>query len=226
MTIQEFHIAFDLELDKTLDFELPYISPEQKDYWLNKAQDRFIKSRIFGTNALGKAFEESEKRVDDLRTIVTRPSPLTSVLSITNVYTTDLPDDYQYLLRHQCSVVSSKYGTKVLKGIQTKQDEIDMYIEDPFWGPAPEEPLYYLLGNTIVYETLGLFTVQDSIITYIRIPAVIQYGTQYTDPTTDIDCELPVHTHHEIVDLAIAMVLENIESQRYQTNLNELTKTE
>lgn len=226
MTIQEFHIAFDLEIDKTLDFELPYMSPEQKDYWLNKAQDRFIKSRIFGTNILGKAFEESEKRVDDLRTIVTRPSPITSTVSTSDVYVTSLPDDYQYLLRHQCTVLSDKYGSKILKGIQTKQDQIDMYIEDPFWGPAPEEPLYYLLGNNIVYETLGLFTIESSTITYIRIPAVIQYGGQYLNPIEDIDCELPVHTHHEIVDIAVAMVLENIESQRYQTNLNELTKTE
>lgn len=226
MTIQEFHIGFDLEIDKTLDFELPYMSPEQKDYWLNKAQNRFISQRTFGTNPLGKAFEENEKRIDDLRTIVTRPTPISAVLSTTNVYTVSLPNDYQYLLRHQCTITSTKYGTKTLKGIQTKQDEIDMYIEDPFWGPSPLEPLYYLLGNNLVYETVGLFTVSNATITYIRIPVRIQYGTQYINPTTDINCELPVHTHQEILDIAISMVLENIESQRYQTNLNELTKTE
>ena len=45
MTVQEFHIAIGLEVDKTLDFEYPYMSPEQIDYWLNKAQDRFVKQR-------------------------------------------------------------------------------------------------------------------------------------------------------------------------------------
>jgi hypothetical protein len=226
MTIQEFHIAFNLEIDKTADFELPYMSPEQIDYWLNKAQNRFVSSRAFGTNPLGKAFEENEKRIDDLRTIVERPSAIAAVLLEDNVYIVSLPDDYQYLMRHQCTVISDKYGSKLLKGIQTKQDQIDIYIEDPFWGPSPEEPLYYLLGNNIVYETLGLFTIQDARITYIRIPVKLQYGSQYIDPTDDITCELPVHTHQEIVDIAVSMVLENIESQRYQTNLNELTKTE
>lgn len=226
MTIQEFHNNFNIEVDKTLDFELPYMLPEQIDYWLNKAQDRFIKSRAYPSNPGTKGFEETEKRIDDLRTIVVRTTPISASTSVTNVYTVNLPDDYQYLVRHQCNVVSSKYGTKLLKGIQTKQDEIDEFIKDPFWGPSPEEPLYYIIGNNIVYETLGLFTIQDAIISYIRLPAILQYGSQYIDPTTDIDCELPVHTHYEILDLAVSMVLENIESQRYQTNLNELTKTE
>lgn len=225
MTVQDFHIAIDIELDKTLDFDYPYILPEQKDYWLNKAQDRFVKQRAFGNNRTGKSFEEDEKRIDDLRTIVIRSSAL-SATTLGTDYIVNLPEDYLYLFRHKCTTNSSKYGTNIVSGVQTTQDEINIFQQDPFWQPVALEPLYYLIGNTIVYETTGNFSVVSANITYINIYNRIQYGTIYISPTTDIQCELPIHTHQEIVDIAIAMMLENIESQRYQSNLNELTKSE
>lgn len=226
MTIQEFHIGFDIELDKTLDFEYPYIMPEKKDYWLNKAQERFIKSRAFGNNLFRTSFEESEKRMDDLRIIVVTPSAISTTNTGNNFYTT-LPDDYLYLFRHRCNTINSSCEEpQLVAGIQATHDEMNILNKDPFWEPIPEEPLYYLEGNRIVYETDGTFTVQSSLITYIRKYAKMQYGSQYISPIADINCELAEHTHHEILDMAVSMVLENIESQRYQTNLSELTKME
>ncbi len=225
MTVQEFHIAFDIELDKTLDFDYPYITPEQKDYWLNKGQDRFIKQRAFGNNLTKRSFEENEKRIDDLRTIVKPSIPLTAT-HVGTEYSITLPNDYLFLFRHRVKTNSSKYGDQIVSGIQTKQDQINIFLIDPFWQPIPIEPLYYVLGNSIIYETQGAFTVTESYITYIKKYARIQYGTIYSSPITDIQCELPIHTHQEILDITISMMLENIESQRYQTNLNELTKSE
>lgn len=226
MTIQEFHIGFDIELDKTLDFEYPYISPEKKDYWLNKAQERFIKSRAFGNNLFRTSFEESEKRIDDLRIIVKTSSPINTT-NIGNNFFTALPEDYLYLFRHRCNIIKTDCETpQLVAGIQATNDEINILLKDPFWEPIPDEPLFYIEGSSLVYETEGNFTVQSSILTYIRKYAQMQYGSQYISPIADVDCELADHTHHEILDIAIAMVLENIESPRYQTNLNELTKIE
>lgn len=226
MTIQEFHINFDIELDKTLDFEYPYILPEKKDYWLNKAQERFIKSRAFGNNLFKTSFDESEKRMDDLRVIVKTSDPI-DTSNVGNNFYTELPEDYLYLFRHQCFTITEDCSTpQLVAGIQATNDEMNILLKDPFWEPVSDEPLYYLLGNDIVYETNGDFTVQSSILTYIRKYAQMQYGTQYISPTTDVNCELAEHTHQEILDIAISMILENIESPRYQTNLNELTKIE
>lgn len=228
MTVQEFHNNFDIEVDKTLDFQLPYMLPEQKDYWLNKAQDRFVKSRAFGNNIFRTGFEQTEKRIDDLRMITKQSTPITPSLSGTT-YSSTLPNDYLYLMRHQCYTTNTECTTPMLvSGVQTTQDDMNILLRDPFWSPIAYDPLYYLLGNSIVYEMDGddTFTIVSTIITYIRIYSRIQYGTQYISPTADINCELAVHTHQEILDIAVAMVLENIESQRYQTNLNEITKTE
>ncbi len=226
MTIQEFHTAIDIEVDKSLDFEYPYLLPETKDYWLNKAQERFIKSRAFGNNVFRTSFEETEKRIDDLRTIVKIGTAITPT-SVGTIYSSALPNDYLYLVRHQCYTTYSGCSTPdLVSGIQVKNDELNILLKDPFWEPVPTEPLYYVLGNSIVYETQGSFVVTSTLLTYIKTYTKFRYGTQYISVTTDTNTELPVHTHQEIVDIAVNMLLENIESSRYQTNLNELTKIE
>jgi len=225
MTVEKFHIAFDIELDKTLDFEYPYISPEQKDYWLNKAQDRFVKQRAFGNNLFRTTFEETEKRIDDLRTIVKKQQVGPSLSG--QIYTSQLPSDYLYLVRHQCTTSSPLCGIKVVGGLQVKNDDINNRKKNPFEKPTNEEPLYYIEGNNIIYEMVDdSFTITNTNITYIKKPTPITNGTEYIVPEAVSQCELPEHTHNEILDIAISMVLENIESQRYQTNANELTKTE
>jgi len=220
MTIQDFHNNFNIEVDKTLDFEYPYMLPEQIDYWLNKAQDRFIKERLYPKDPRAKGFEETQKRIEDLRTIVKPSGAITPVTSGTN-YVTTLPNDYLYLVRHRCTT-SSTCGVKNVGGILTKEEFLNQMIKDPFWKPTAEEPLYYFIGNTIVYETLGNFLITQTNITYVKDPLRLQLGSQYTTVTSDVGCELPEQSHQEILDIAVSMVLENIESQRYQTNLNEL----
>ena len=54
---------------------------------------------------------------------------------------------------------------------------------------------------------------------YIRIPTEISLSSTQ-------DCELADHTHQEIVDLTVKHLLEATESQRYQTNVNEISQTE
>jgi hypothetical protein len=70
MTISEAHIAFKLELDKTSSLELPAYESEEIDFWLNNAQRKFVKTRYSGINVKGESFEQSQKRIDDLRTLV------------------------------------------------------------------------------------------------------------------------------------------------------------
>ncbi len=225
MTIQEFHINFNIELDKTLDFEYPYIQPEQIDYWLNKAQDRFIKERLYPQNPARKGFEESQKRIDDLKSLVKKSTTITPS-AVGTIYTSSLPNDYLHLTRHRCTTNDTNCGSKEVGGILVQHDDINILLKDPFWKPTHDEPLYYIESTGIVYETTGAFTVTATNLTYIKVPAKVRYGTAYSTPTTDVQSELDPNVHGEVLDIAISMVLENIESQRYQTNLNELSKTE
>ena len=224
MTVQEFHIAIGLEVDKTLDFEYPYMSPEQIDYWLNKAQDRFVKQRASGNNLKKEGFEVTQKRIDDLRTVL-KDSTIVPVQSGT-IFKSALPADYRWLIRHTCDTGNTVCSTSTVGGQEIQQDDLNELKINPFWSPSKVEPLYYLFNNDIVYETDGNFTVTSTKVYYIKKYNKIQYGTQYVTPLPDIQCELPEFVHEEIVDIARDMILENIESQRYQTSQVDLTKSE
>lgn len=224
MTIQDFHINLDIEVDKTLDYEYPYISAEQKDYWLNKAQNEVISDVLVPDDQRVKSFEETQDKLEDIRTLIKESGTL-SPATIGTTYVTTLPADYMYRLRHRCDTASS-CGTKNVGGIFTKQLYINNMLKDPFWRPSADEPIYYMIGNTIKYETLGAFAVTGTQLTYIKQPVKMRLGTEYINPTSNIECELPEYAHNKVLARAVSMILENIESQRYQTNLNELNKIE
>ena len=224
MTVQEFHIAIGLEIDKTLDFEYPYMSPEQIDYWLNKAQDRFVKQRASGNNLKKEGFETTQQRIDDLRTVL-NDSTIIPAQSGT-IYRSALPVDYRWLIRHTCNTQTTLCGTHTVGGREIQQDDINELKINPFWSPSKEEPLYYFFNNNIVYETDGNFTVTSTHLYYIKKYNKMQYGSQYVVPAPDVTSELPEFVHGEIVDIARDMILENIESQRYQTSQVDLTKSE
>lgn len=227
MTIEEFHINFDIELDKTLDFEYPYISPEQKDYWLNKAQDEIIYNCISPYNSKERSFEETGDKLEDIRTLIIE-SPVINTYTNDqgNTYITNLPNNYLYRLRHTCNTYNDVCKLKKVGGVYTKQLYINNVLEDPFWTPSVSQPIYYIVGNTIKYPTKGEFIVSGTYLTYVKIPNSMKLGSKYIDPTDNIECELPKYAHIKVLAKAVSMVLENIESQRYQTNLNELNKIE
>ena len=71
MTIQEMHIAVNLGVQKIASFQVDNLLPQEIDHHLNVSMDRFIKQRYssFG-NKYGTGFEQSQKRIDDLRNLV------------------------------------------------------------------------------------------------------------------------------------------------------------
>lgn len=71
MTISDMHINLKLELDKTDALDSVGFETEELDYWLNSAIRSFVRTRYKGSSsARGEAFEQNQKRIDDLRTLV------------------------------------------------------------------------------------------------------------------------------------------------------------
>lgn len=71
MTIQEMHIAVNLGVQKIASFQADNLLPQEIDHELNNAMERFIKTRYstYG-NKYQRGFEQSQKRIDDLRNLV------------------------------------------------------------------------------------------------------------------------------------------------------------
>lgn len=65
---------------------------------LNEAIDLFWKTRYSGLNTKQEGFEQSQKRIDDLRTLIRNKKYTTEIINNNPKYTVELPEDYTILL--------------------------------------------------------------------------------------------------------------------------------
>ena len=103
------HLAIQQGVDKINSLQADMLLPEEIDIELNKTQDRFINTKYGINNKYGKGFEESQKRIDDLRTLVVEYS---NTVSYKEQYATKiwvdtfrLPIDYLYLVSQRSEVL-------------------------------------------------------------------------------------------------------------------------
>lgn len=235
--VSQLVLSYKLKLDKVDSSAYPDIQEPEIKYWLDEGADRFTKQRYERNNTKRKGFEESQKRTDDLRVavktetvIANAPNPNPS-----SIFTLQLPDDYRYLVKIRLTVQYDCNGqelTEVVTPKQVEQDDIHTLLQDPFNRPSVERPLFIMEGNEIIVYTGGVSTVVNADITYINLFYKLQPGRLNWDGSTDhyantdeYDALAP-DTHSEIVDIAVKLTLENIESQRYQSNSIETTQQE
>ena len=108
-----------------------------------------------------------------------------------------------------------------------QHDDILYMMDDPFNKSWYKEPSYTIEGNCIDIYTDNEFVVPSVTIKYIRKPLEISLTNGLPFPTLNgTGCELPVHTHHEIVEMAIKSILEGIQDPRYQTQSMETLESE
>ena len=80
-------------------------------------------------------------------------------------------------------------------------------------------PLTTIRGEYIDIYTSDIFIIDKVKITYIRKPKNISLSL-------GIGCELPDHTHQEIVDMTVSSILEGITDPRYKSHQLEVSKNE
>lgn len=113
MTVNEMHIAVNLGVQKLASFQVDNLLPEEIDHELNLAQLRFVKQRFNArSNRQGKGFEQSQKRIDDLKSIIVEHQDNTKYYG--EVYTSKyspvyvdrytLPLDYLFLVSVRAQV--------------------------------------------------------------------------------------------------------------------------
>lgn len=237
MTIQEMHYQFKIGLDKVDSLSSPNFIPEEIDIFLNNAQEQFISQRAFSNNPKKEGLEETQKRVDDLKNIISNYNTTTFTTTVDNkpngVFVA-LPSDYRHAIQEEATVsytdCNSTTQTEQAEIIPINHDEYNRIIRDPF--KKPDKEIIYRLGfEPAASERFEIIsgpstTLTTYVLRYIRNPQQLRYGTQYQTPTTDLDCELSLHTHREIVALAVKNALEDIESQRWQSSKIELNDIE
>lgn len=230
MNITQMHLAFRLQVDKSGNLELPSFEPEEIDFWLNTAISRFVKTRFTGSDK-NLSFEEHLKRTEDLKTLVVEETinPTGGTIK-PNSFIADLSGltTKWFILGEEVEIVFTKLGTSgsSYKRQGVTKCTVDTYrtnIDDPYSEHIlhyeEAKPLRLVYQNTIELITDGNYTISHYYIRYLRRPIAVSL-------TGNTSCDLPEHTHDEIIALATSMVLENIEQPRYQSQLNELNKVE
>ena len=240
MTVEEMQYDFKIKFNKLdsndyRDFQVPEI-----DWLLNEAQEVFLKQRYGINNTTQKGFEGSQKRIDDLRNLVMKNislSPVTQVVLDPVSYAGTLPPDYIFAIRVQAVVTKTSCGDKTLVCKPIQHDDLSNCLLDPNYNPSyewGEMPVVYGTlsdsladANRIFGYTDGSFTVTSFILDYLREPKRIAFpggvpGNVYNLPNglpvglPNQNCELPEHTHREIVDIATLIAAGDINHPGYQ----------
>jgi hypothetical protein len=221
MTINELHTMVKVELDKTSSLELPSFTQEEIDYWINRAINLEVKDLYDLYITSGKSKQVLNRIQDDL-------FPLFDTATI--VYASgSLPSDYLYLINVNATVNKVlEDGTSVTDKTVSCDiiNEVDAnkYITTPTNNPYFDNPKYIIsrvFGSNIIKDAFTT-VLTNVIIYYIKIPTKVEdvtpnRDTEYTD--------LPEHMHYKIASRTALLMLENIESNRFQTDI-ELVKNE
>ena len=227
MNIARMHTEFMVGYDKVDDLSYPDLRPEERDLFINKAIESIVKQRYSGNNARKESVEETQKRRDDLRNITSNYRTTTFINNTNNKENgvfVDLPKDYWFALEEEAVIShvdchnNSTTSRVLIKPVT--HDRYNRIKHDPFNKPNKIEVIslpYEDFRNEIIVDNDS--SVEEYFLRYLRKPAEVSF-------IDDIDCDLSEHLHREIVDYAVNLAIENIESPRFQTQGSELYRNE
>ena len=203
--------------------------------FINEAIDKFYKTRYSGINSKSEGFEQSQKRIDDLRSLV-KTEEYSAITNTDNQYEVELPKDYVMLLGDTAGIQPiDDYNDPCWKRdyIIKRNDTIEATVEtiDRQLGNSLSEhrlkyctarPLRLIQGNKIYLYTDGKYKVSEYTITYLSKPVLLDSknitNTEYTS--------LPEHTHMEIVKMAVQLYLATKPMEHYSAYSAEVNNME
>lgn len=230
--------SFELEINK-IDDNLTKPATRDSEYWLNRGLEKFWKTRYSGLNYKQQAFEQTEKRIDDLRTLIANKKYTASdITSENNIYKVIIPEDYILLLGDTADILPNSFnecwpkdntGNYIVKKTDTLEATIET-IDRQLSNSLSEyrlkycsaRPLRLIQNSQILLFTDDNYKVSQYRLVYLRRPKKINIHTAPYDEYTD----LPEHTQSEIVKLAAKMYIENQANPRYNTYSNEVNEME
>jgi len=191
VTINEMHIAVNLGVQKIASFQVDNFLPQEVDHELNIAMDRFIKQRYNPmSNRYQKGFEQSQKRIDDLRNLVvtttlTAYSTGNIELLDTNEFYIDriaLPNDYLFLVNIRASVLDNCSPATVSEQTTTlKYQRVSL---------TPPEAGYVLTHIGMVLEDNEVIIAQNNNgFTYDQLLNEATYGFNCCSPVVSIEVQ-------------------------------------
>lgn len=176
--------------------------------YLNAAVNFFVNTRFTGNNSRQANIDNDQKRNDDLRTLFTKSGSLGTGNTpeyYTNSKSFALPSDYRFLVNCFTQIDNAWLPCDMIAEKEAKD-----FAKTKFNLPTLENPKAFTHNNeiTILYDSDSSINTGVCVIDYIKSPTPISAG---------VPCNLPEHTHEEIVELAVLIATdssENLEKYR------------
>lgn len=228
--------AFEIEINK-LDDGLTKPKSSDTEYFLNVALDKYWKTRYSQNNYKMEGFEQTQKRVDDLRTLVKEVTYTNEISKITNaLYTVELPNDYIILLGDTAGIAPAdgytdpcweldEDGNPIIHysdTIEGQMETIDRIKENSLseyrLKYTKAKPIRLVMDDKVYLHTDGKYKVAVYTMQYLRKP---KYINIHVDPFGEYT-DMPEHTQIEIVKLAAQLYLQNQADPRYSSYTQEV----
>lgn len=210
MTGAEMVNGFKFGYDKLDTLQLPNLLEAEVYLLLNQAQDSYQKliwNYLSSKNKATRSFDSDTKRKEDLSKAVSSVNIAVAGNSFTK------PGDYFLSVSEIINISYPFNGSTINKSVEPDMIDYDLKAKvkeakDPFYRPAKDK-VYILNGNNVfeVFHNQAT-TILSMDLDYIKILPRI---------TAIQSCELSEHTHQEIINIAIIIALEGIESPRLQS---------
>lgn len=245
MTVSDALTYIRLGLDKTSSLTTPSFEDEELVYWLNVAQQRWVKTKFSGNNIYKADYNDMQKRISDFKNLIVNIDDTTpgttyqdfeagtvAVVDFTDIFSesyedVDLTtwqavgkllfylDSKSVVTRAESYDVYAPRTTGLVQNVDIVAEDASKYLSTLYNSPYFERPVCFIDGNNLVVITDDYSTISTVWIRYLRYPKELDLVFNNTRQTTTI--ELPEYAAQEIVDLAVTILIENIESQRIQT---------
>lgn len=241
MTDRQMQIEFERRL-QLMDPELVRTNKLNSDTifsFINEAIDKFYKTRYSGINAKTEGFEQSQKRIDDLRNLISTVKYTADITKQDNVFKVELPEDYILLLGDTAGITPldeysqcwelDEDGNYVIKSndtiettVETLDRQLNNSLSEHILKYCTARPLRLIQGNEILLFTDGKYNVSEYCVVYLRKPKYLDSknitNSEYTS--------LPEHTHMEIVKMAVQLYLATKPMQHYSAYSAEVNNME
>lgn len=231
MTRNELHTAFKVEMDKnSVNMAYggcPAFIDSEIDYWINKGYYNLLMQKFTGGTSNEVKFEGDVKRIADFDRLIKTDKNV----SLTNDNTTNCAYLSNLLNRNNDNRGRMFYVSSVLSWGDNKatvklldHTQIKNFIKTYNNNPWIENPVGVIEDNTlkVYYDPISMESNSYSIdLTYVKHPVLIN------DLTSELEIsELPDQTWYEVINRAVQMALENVESQRVQTKTSLINSEE
>ena len=230
--IESFLIHYDLKTS----FSAQGFEEAEILLFLNNAQDQFIKDKVFGENFQPPAFDDNQKRVVDILSIVKRESLSNGMgyVGAASLYGSSAYFATKSQLFSGRGLYTIEFEARITRTNPTmteeyvrcqriKTEDLGRYTANSanrthFLNPkiVEEDDNYYIIND---YYTTNLDTVR---VTAVLRPYPITAASFEFDGTYDANhMNLDTSVHQELVDMAVAAALQTSGDKRFQTKIGE-----